>query len=143
MSKASNTLDSISTIPSKAEQEHHLTFESLKQEESESEFWSARKLAKALGYSGYRNFIIVIEKAKKACNNSSHDTVDHFVDVTEMIELGKGEMDCFLRTRSSSLFCNSSSSLSKVCRPSVNICCGFSITLPSYLNSYFNKTCCM
>ena len=88
MSKASNTLDSISTIPSKAEQEHHLTFESLKQEESE--FWSARKLAKALEYSEYRNFLAVIEKAKEACKNSSHSAVDHFVDITEMIELGKG-----------------------------------------------------
>lgn len=77
-------------IPSKVEQEHHLTFESLKQEESESEFWSARKLAKALEYSEYRNFLTVIEKAKEACKNSSHATLDHFVDVTEMIELEKG-----------------------------------------------------
>lgn len=78
----------------KVEKEHHLTFESLKQEESESEFWSACKLAKTLEYSKYRNFLAVIEKAKEPCKNSSQATVDHFVDVTEMIELGKVRFRC-------------------------------------------------
>ena len=39
------------------ENTHHQTFESLKQEEEECEFWSARKLAKALEYNEYRNFL--------------------------------------------------------------------------------------
>ncbi len=70
---------------------HHQTFESLKQEEEDGcEFWSARKLAKALEYNDYRNFLNVIEKAKEACKNSGHNIVDHFVDVTNMIEIGKG-----------------------------------------------------
>lgn len=69
---------------------HHQTFESLKQEEDGSEFWSARKLAKALEYNEYRNFLNVIEKAKEACVNSRHDIVDHFVDVTDMIDIGSG-----------------------------------------------------
>lgn len=69
---------------------HHQTFESLRQEEDGCEFWSARKLAKALEYNEYRNFLNVIEKAKEACVNSRHDIVDHFVDVTDMIEIGKG-----------------------------------------------------
>lgn len=70
---------------------HHQTFESLKQEEEDGcEFWSARKLAKALEYNDYRNFLNVIEKAKEACKNSGHNIVDHFVDVTDMIEIGKG-----------------------------------------------------
>ena len=69
---------------------HHQTFESLRQEEEGSEFWSARKLAKALEYNDYRNFLNVIERAKEACTNSQHDIEDHFVDVTDMIEIGKG-----------------------------------------------------
>lgn len=72
------------------EKNHYQTFESLKQEEQGCEFWSARKLAKALEYNEYRNFLNVIEKAKEACVNSRHDIVDHFVDVTDMIDIGKG-----------------------------------------------------
>lgn len=69
---------------------HHQTFESLRQEEGGCEFWSARKLAKALEYNEYRNFLNVIEKAKEACVNSRHNIFDHFVDVTDMIDIGKG-----------------------------------------------------
>lgn len=70
---------------------HHQSFESLKQEdENGSEFWSARKLAKVLGYSEYRHFLPVIDKAKEACKNSGHGTVDHFEDILDMIEIGKG-----------------------------------------------------
>lgn len=70
---------------------HHQTFESLKQEEEDCcEFWSARKLARALEYNDYRNFLNVIEKAKEACKNSGHNIVDHFVDITDMIDIGKG-----------------------------------------------------
>jgi len=72
------------------ENTHHQTFESLRQEEDGCEFWSARKLAKALEYNEYRNFLNVIEKAKEACVNSRHDIVDHFVDATDMIDIGKG-----------------------------------------------------
>lgn len=49
-----------------------------------------KELAKALEYNEYRNFLNVIEKAKEACVNSRHDVVDHFVDVTDMIDIGKG-----------------------------------------------------
>lgn len=70
---------------------HHQTFESLKQEEEDGcEFWSARKLAKVLEYSEYRHFLPVIEKAKEACKNSGHNIVDHFEDILDMIEIGKG-----------------------------------------------------
>ncbi|RJP19984.1 MAG: DNA damage-inducible protein D [Candidatus Omnitrophota bacterium] len=54
------------------------------------EFWSSRDFAEVLGYGDYRNFEGVIEKAKLACFNSGHRIEDHFVDVTEMIEIGKG-----------------------------------------------------
>jgi DNA-damage-inducible protein D len=32
----------------------------------------------------------VVEKAKMACLNSGHRLEGHFVDVTEMVEIGKG-----------------------------------------------------
>jgi DNA-damage-inducible protein D len=39
---------------------------------------------------GYRNFETVIEKARTACFNSGQRVEDHFVEITEMIEIGKG-----------------------------------------------------
>jgi len=54
------------------------------------EYWSSRDFAQILGYSDYRNFEQVIKKAKAACFNSGHRIEDHFVDITEMIEIGKG-----------------------------------------------------
>ncbi len=55
-----------------------------------SEYWSSRDFSRILGYSDYRNFEQVIKKAKKACFNSGHRIEDHFVGITEMIEIGKG-----------------------------------------------------
>ena len=67
------------------------TFESIKQiNKSGQEYWSARELAKVLGYADYRNFLSVIEKAKEACKNSQHRVSDHFVDTTEMVQIGSG-----------------------------------------------------
>lgn len=58
--------------------------------EAGNEFWSSRELANILEYGDYRNFEAVIEKAKLACFNSGQRIEDHFGDVTEMIEIGKG-----------------------------------------------------
>jgi DNA-damage-inducible protein D len=55
-----------------------------------NEFWSSREFAEILGYTDYRNFEQVIQKARTACFNSGQRIDDHFVDVTEMIEIGKG-----------------------------------------------------
>ena len=41
-------------------------------------------------YNDYRNFEAVIVKARTACFNSGHRLEDHFVDITEMIGIGKG-----------------------------------------------------
>jgi len=57
---------------------------------SGAEFWSSREFAAVLGYSDYRNFEQVIQKARLACFNSGQKVEDHFVDVTELIEIGKG-----------------------------------------------------
>ena len=55
-----------------------------------NESWSSREIAKVLGYSDYRNFERVMEDARTACFNSGQPVADHFVDVTDMIEIGKG-----------------------------------------------------
>jgi len=57
---------------------------------SSNEHWSSRDFARVLDYTDYRNFEQVVEKAKKACFNSGQRLEDHFVDITDMIEIGKG-----------------------------------------------------
>ena len=70
---------------------HASPFERIKRtNDAGVEFWSSRDFSEILGYGDYRNFEGVIEKAKMACFNSGHRLDDHFVDVTEMIEIGKG-----------------------------------------------------
>lgn len=59
-------------------------------DENGKEYWKARELAVALGYSDYRNFKAVMEKAKALCLQNGHQPEDHFVDFTEMVELGSG-----------------------------------------------------
>lgn len=49
----------------------------------DSEYWSARELARILKYSDYRNFENAIEKAKVSCQNSDQMVSAHFGDVTE------------------------------------------------------------
>ena len=70
---------------------HLSPFEKIKRiNDAGMEFWSSRNFAEVLGYGDYRNLEGVIEKAKLSCFNSGHRLDDHFVDVTEMIEIGKG-----------------------------------------------------
>jgi DNA-damage-inducible protein D len=52
--------------------------------------WLARDLQKLLGYADWRNFQNVISKAKESCERAGVPVEDHFVDVTRMIEIGKG-----------------------------------------------------
>lgn len=64
------------------------TFEGHAQKtESDVEFWLARDLQVLLGYTEWRNFVSVIERAKTACEVSGHAVSDHFVGVNKMIQL--------------------------------------------------------
>jgi DNA-damage-inducible protein D len=78
-------------------------FEQIKEtDKNNNEFWGARKLAKALEYKDFRNFLIVIEKAKEACENSKQRVLDHLVEATEMVAIGLGvsrEMPSFKLSR--------------------------------------------
>ena len=71
----------------------HTTFEDIKIiNEHGNETWQARQLSKVLDYSDFRNFLIVIERAKKACENSDQAIADHFVEIHEMVEIGSGAL---------------------------------------------------
>ena len=54
------------------------------------EYWYGRELAEILKYNDWRNFLNVIKKAKISCENSDFSTLDHFVDITKMVQLGSG-----------------------------------------------------
>lgn len=74
---------------SKSVKSSRSTFEEIKQvNEDGQESWSARKLAKVLGYSEYRHFLPVVRKAKQACQTNGRHIEDHFVDVNEMVKTG-------------------------------------------------------
>jgi DNA-damage-inducible protein D len=71
--------------------QHNATFESIRSvDENGDEYWSARKLAAVLEYSVYRHFLPVIERAREACRKSEQETVEHFEDTLEMVEIGSG-----------------------------------------------------
>ena len=70
--------------------------------EKGTEFWFARDLQILLGYSQWRSFEAVIEKAKTSCRNSGYDPRDHFARTRKMVDLGSGakrEIDDIALTR--------------------------------------------
>lgn len=56
----------------------------------ESEFCFARDLQGLLGYTDWRNFLNVIDKAKMACSNSGVDTERNFAPTTRLVEMPNG-----------------------------------------------------
>ena len=68
---------------------NYSTFEDIKHiDEMGREYWSARELKSILGYSQWRRFNDVIEKAKIACKNSNYNITDHFANVGKMVRTG-------------------------------------------------------
>lgn len=64
------------------------TFEEACRFDQGIEYWMARDIQLLLGYDKWSNFLNVIEKAKNACQNSSHIVKDHFADVSKMVQIG-------------------------------------------------------
>ena len=93
----------ISAMQTEAIQNLTDTFEGHAQHtDSGVEYWLARDIQHLLGYSEWRNFGQVINKAKTACDVSEHRVNDHFVDVNKMVQLGSGserEVDDIMLTR--------------------------------------------
>lgn len=68
----------------------HSNFDSCSHNEEGVEFWYARDLQRLLGYTQWRNFELVINKAKVTCENSGFQVSQHFVDTEKEISLGSG-----------------------------------------------------
>ena len=78
------------------------TFEESAYTQKGVEYWMARELQKLLDYTDWRNFLLVIDKAKIACSKSRQIIADHFVDVNKMVKLGSGserQIDDIMLTR--------------------------------------------
>lgn len=63
-------------------------FESIACEYKGIECWSARELAEVMGYVQWRNFCLILEKAKTSCIQAGERVSDHFVDVSKMVTIG-------------------------------------------------------
>lgn len=69
----------------------YVAFENIKHiDEDGNEYWKARELSSVLAYAKWENFSKVIQRAMLACKNSGLDIEEHFPEVRNMIELGKG-----------------------------------------------------
>ena len=66
------------------------SFEASAYIEDDIEYWTARELQELLGYSDWRNFLNIIEKAKDSCKTNKEPVRDHFVDVNNMVPIGSG-----------------------------------------------------
>ena len=57
------------------------------------EYWSARELATALGYSTWQKFNRVLNKALKVAQERGMDMGEHFNQVVEMVKLGESRVE--------------------------------------------------
>ncbi len=66
-------------------------FEQLREIDADGkEWWNSRKLARVMGYGKYWNFERVIAKAQAWTSQKGYHLGEHFVEITEMAELGSG-----------------------------------------------------
>ena len=83
--------------------ELHSPFEQLRENDADGkEWWNSRKLARVMGYSKYWNFERVIAKAQAWTSQKGYHLSEHFVEITEMVELGSGavrEVTCIRLSR--------------------------------------------
>lgn len=81
-------------------------FESIKHiNEYGDEYWLARELSKILEYKDFRNFLVAIDKAMEACQNSNLKISDHFGETTEMVLIGSNAKRAFPSYRLSRYAC--------------------------------------
>src|SRR5574344_1439915 len=67
------------------------TFEDIKNiDKYGNEYWYARELQKILEYTQWRNFELVINKSKKACENSGYNAFECFVEVSKTSKMPNG-----------------------------------------------------
>ena len=77
-------------------------FESIANEYEGVECWSARELAKLLGYAQWRNLENIVNKAKAAYEHAEQEVSYHFAEVGKMVSLGSGserEVSDYMLTR--------------------------------------------
>jgi DNA-damage-inducible protein D len=78
------------------------SFEEHAYEENGVEFWLARELQVLLGYTEWRNFLGIIEKAQITCKTAGFSVNDHFVNANKTIDMPKGakrEIEDIILTR--------------------------------------------
>lgn len=54
------------------------------------DYWLARELMKALGYTSWQNFTKVLRRAMESCQTLAVPVRDHFNEVVKMVPLGSG-----------------------------------------------------
>ena len=86
----------------KAIEQYKKAFDNIRHEENGVEYWYARELMELLEYAQWRNFEKTIEKAKTSCENNGITVMDHFADVSKMVEIGskaQRKLDDYILTR--------------------------------------------
>ena len=71
-------------------------------EKNNIEFWRARELMFLLGYDRWENFDKAISRAMESCETTGIEKLNHFREVTKMVQLGSGSkrnVKDFLLTR--------------------------------------------
>ncbi len=75
-------------------QQYKKTFDdiahTIESDEKTIEVWFARELQELLNYTEWRNFKVVIDKARASCQGAGNQVSDHFVEFNKMVELGSG-----------------------------------------------------
>lgn len=69
------------------------------------EWWNSRRLARVMGYGKYWNFERVIAKAQAWASRKGYHLGEHFVEITEMAELGSGAVREVMSIRLSRAAC--------------------------------------